>query len=157
MRHTNPFTSRKWKRDLTQVFIQAAVVDLLTAGDFSPEIDDRGVAEYIRTAFSNFVSGQTLNQLNTTAPKHEAEFYLRIWWALDSNRTGSLGHLLQTDMDQLLKPARESPAIETTIQVHALHKAWVEQIASLGCAFASHTSHRRLGAGLPQTCQVLRC
>ena len=98
MRHTNPFTSRKWKRDLTQVFIQAAVVDLLTAGDFPLEIDDRGVAENIRTAFSNFVSGQTLNQLNTTAPKHEAEFYLRIWWALDSNRTGSLGHLLQTEL-----------------------------------------------------------
>lgn len=115
MRHTNPFSSRNCNRETPETDVQAAVIDLLTYGDFPPDIDDRGVAESIRTAFSNFVSGQTLNQLdNRTAPFHDSQFYLRVWWSLDSSTTG------QSAQTRTVNPALDASELDTAGQVNSL-------------------------------------
>ena len=132
-----PFNSRnQWSR-LSPAFVQAAVVDLLTSGDFPRDIDDRGVAEYIRTQFSNFVSGQSLNELDTV-PKHEPHFYLRIWRSLDRSSTGPItaenSHL--TYMEHFPSPALDPLALEPTSQVHSL-KRRTRAAPGYSCPFTS--------------------
>lgn len=117
------FTSRNlWSR-LNPTFVQAAVVDLLTFGDFPPDIDDRGVAEHIRKQFSNFVSGQPLNELDT-APKHKPQFYLRIWWSLDRSSTEPVtaDKLHLKYMEQFTNPALDPFALEPDGQVQSLRQ-----------------------------------
>lgn len=101
--------------------MQAAVVDLLISGEFSPDINDRGVAVHIRKQFSNFVSGQSLNELDT-APKHKPQFYLRIWWCLDRSSTDPVtaDNLHLTYMEQFANPAHDPLALEPAGQVHSL-------------------------------------
>jgi hypothetical protein len=144
LRSTNYLFSCLREARQTEFTTQAAVIDLLITGHAS-DIDDRGLAELLRTAFSNFVAGTALNRLDS-APKHTPNFYLRIWWALYSNNAGPVASSLPQALWQPLTHAQSS-------QVHTPMELVCSTNILIQSTCARSVIYCRLDAVSSQHCQ----